>query len=77
MAERCGPLRFAFDLPSNEKALTMVLRGWTAFGIPMPRFLGPRIAAREWEEAGRFHFDVAVGMPLLGDVVHYSGWLER
>ena len=77
VAERFGPLRFAFDLPSSEEGLAMVLRGWTAFGIPIPRFLGPRIAAREWEEAGRFHFDVAVGMPLLGDVVHYRGWLER
>jgi hypothetical protein len=77
VAERFGPLRFAFDLPSSEEGLAMVLRGWTVFGIPMPRFLGPRIAAREWQEGGGFRFEVGVALPLLGDVVHYTGRLER
>ncbi len=77
VAERFGPLRFAFDLPSDGEGLRMVLRRWTVFGIPMPRFLGPRIAAREWQEDGRFRFEVGVSMPLLGAVVHYAGWLER
>ena len=77
VAERFGPLRFAFDLPSDEEGLKMVLRGWTAFGVPMPRWLGPRIDAREWQEDGRFRFEVAVAMPLLGPVVRYTGWLVR
>jgi hypothetical protein len=77
VAERFGPLRFAFDLPSDGEGLRMVLRGWTAFGMPMPRWLGPRIAAREWQEDGRFRFEVGVSLPLLGEVVHYTGWLVR
>ncbi|MBB4098590.1 DUF4166 domain-containing protein [Sphingomonas kyeonggiensis] len=77
VAERFGPLRFAFDLPSDGEGLRMVLRGWTAFGVPMPRRLGPRIAAREWQEDGRFRFEVGVSLPLLGEVVHYAGWLVR
>lgn len=77
VAERFGPLRFAFDLPSDGEGLAMVLRRWTAFGLPMPGFLGPRIAAREWQEEGRFRFEVGVAMPLVGDVVHYAGWLKR
>jgi hypothetical protein len=77
VAERFGPLRFAFDLPSDGAGLAMVLRRWTAFGVPMPRWLGPRIAAREWEEAGRFRFEVGVSLPLLGEVVRYIGWLVR
>jgi len=24
---------------------------------------------------GRFHFDVPIALPLIGDVVHYRGWL--
>lgn len=77
VAERFGPLRFAFDLPSDGDGLRMVLRRWSAFGVPMPRLLGPRIAAREWQEDGRFRFEVRVALPLLGEVVHYAGWLER
>lgn len=77
VAERFGPLRFAFDLLSGGDGLRMELRGWSAFGLPMPRVLGPRIAAREWEEEGRFRFEVGVALPLIGEVVHYAGWLER
>lgn len=77
VAERFGPLRFAFDLPSDGEGLRMVLRRWTAFGVPMPRRLGPRIEAREWQEAGRFRFEVGVAMPLIGAVVRYTGWLVR
>ncbi len=76
VAERFGPLRFMFDLPADETGLRMELRGWTVFGIPMPRVLGPRIAAREWQEGGRFRFEVGVCLPLIGPVVHYQGRLE-
>jgi hypothetical protein len=74
--ERFGPIRFDFALPSDEKGLTMELRRWSIFHIPLPLFLAPRIAAREWqEENGRFGFDVRVSMPLIGPVVRYAGWL--
>lgn len=76
VAERFGPLRFVFDLPSDQTGLRMVLRGWTVFGIPMPRVLGPRIQAREWDEDGRFRFEVCVHLPLVGPVIHYAGWLQ-
>jgi hypothetical protein len=74
--ERFGAMRFAFDLPAGPDGLEMRLRRWSAFRIPMPRLLAPRIAAREWQDdEGRFRFDVAVALPLIGDVVAYSGWL--
>ncbi|MDP5278877.1 DUF4166 domain-containing protein [Sphingomonas sp. DG1-23] len=76
VAERFGPLRFVFDLPADATGLRMELRRWTAFGVPMPRALGPRIAAREWQEDGRFHFEVGVGLPWIGPVIHYAGWLS-
>ena len=75
-AERFGPLRFGFDLPSDSDGLRMELRRWSAFGVPLPLFLAPRIVAREWQEDESFRFDVAVAMPLVGEVVHYSGWLR-
>ncbi|WP_216352914.1 SDR family oxidoreductase [Sphingomonas sp. LM7] len=76
VVERFGPLRFEFDLPSDSAGLRMVLRRWSAFGVPMPRLLGPRIAAREWQEDDRFRFEVDVRLPLVGPVVRYAGWLE-
>jgi hypothetical protein len=55
----------------------MHLRRWSLLGLRLPRFLAPRIAAREWEdEDGRFRFDVRLGFPLAGEIVHYAGWLR-
>jgi hypothetical protein len=77
VAERFGPLRFVFDLPSGPHGLEMRLSRWSLFRLPMPLFLAPRIAAREWDEQGRFRFQVAVSLPLLGPVIGYAGWLEK
>jgi hypothetical protein len=76
LVERFGLLHFTFDLPSDHRGLEMHLRRWSAFGIPLPLALAPRGVAREWEEQGRFRFDVPIALPLVGRVVHYTGWLE-
>jgi hypothetical protein len=75
LVERFGPLRFQFDLPSDARRLEMRIVGWSCFGVPLPLALAPQSIAREWEEAGRFHFDVPIALPLVGMVVHYRGWL--
>jgi NAD(P)-dependent dehydrogenase (short-subunit alcohol dehydrogenase family) len=76
VTERFGALRFDFDLPSGPHGLHMRLRRWSLFRLPMPLVLAPCIAARECEQDGRFCFEVAVALPLIGPVVAYSGWLE-
>jgi hypothetical protein len=76
LAERFGLIRFAFDLSSDSAGLRMIIRRWWLGPLPLPLFLAPRSEAREWEEDGRFHFDVPIVLPLLGPLVHYSGWLE-
>lgn len=76
LTERFGPLRFRFALLGDAAGLKMVLRSWTCIGIPLPLALAPRIAAREWQEEDRFRLDVRIALPLVGDVVHYSGWLR-
>lgn len=75
IVERFGPLRFAFELAAGASGLEMRLRRWSAFRIPLPRLLAPRIAAREWAEEGRFRFEVSAAVPLAGEVARYSGWL--
>ncbi|HVQ08667.1 MAG TPA: DUF4166 domain-containing protein [Allosphingosinicella sp.] len=75
--ERFGPMRFGFALAPAPDGLVMHLRRWSLFGVRLPLFLAPRIAAREYEdEQGRFRFDVRLGFPLAGEIVHYSGWLR-
>lgn len=76
LVERFGPIRFAFALPSDGAGLSMELRHWSIFGVPLPRLLAPRIDAREWQEDDHFRFDVAVSAPLAGHIVRYSGWLR-
>ena len=76
LVERFGPLRFLFDLPADESGLEMHIRGWSFLGLPLPLALAPRSRAREWQEHGRFRFDVPIALPLIGLIVHYSGWLE-
>jgi hypothetical protein len=74
--ERFGPMRFGFALAPTPDGLAMHLRRWSILGLPLPRFLAPRIAAREYEAEGRFHFDVRLTFPLIGPIVHYTGWLK-
>jgi hypothetical protein len=76
LVERFGPLRFGFELPSDERGLAMVMRRWWIGPFRLPLLLAPRSLAREWEEDGRFHFDVPISLTLLGRIVHYRGWLE-
>ncbi|WP_439616102.1 DUF4166 domain-containing protein [Shinella sp.] len=77
LTERFGPMRFSFDLPSDASGLTMVMRGWSVFGVPMPLWLAPRSEAREWAEGEDFCFDVPITLPGIGTIVHYSGRLRR
>lgn len=75
LVERFGPIRFGFDLPSDEAGLTMKLRRWWLGPLRLPLALAPACEAREWTEDGKFWFDVPVALPLVGLVAHYRGWL--
>jgi hypothetical protein len=76
LVERFGPLRFAFELRAGDGELKMRLRRWGVLGLPLPLLLAPRVNAREWQECDRFRFDDRIVMPLVGEVIHYSGWLR-
>ncbi len=77
LVERFGLLRFGFRLEIEERGLAMQLRRWWCGPVRLPMFLAPQSTAREFAgDDGRFHFDVPIGLPLIGPVVHYRGWLE-
>jgi len=77
LCEQFGPLTFAMTLVLEGGRLSLALRHWRAFAIPLPMWLGPRAVAYEMAEAGRFHFHVEIGHPLTGLIVRYRGWLVR
>ena len=77
LCERFGPLTFAMALVPEEGRLRLVLRRWSAFGVPLPMWLCPRTASYESAEDGRFCFHVEISHPLTGLIVRYRGWLVR
>jgi hypothetical protein len=60
---------------TGDGRLRLVLRRWTFLGIPLPIGLAPQGHAIEFEQDGRFRFDVAIRAPLIGPIVRYRGWL--
>jgi len=77
LCETFGPLTFAMALVPDGDKLRLVLRRWSAFGIPLPMWLCPRSDSFETVEDGRFKFNVEIRHPLVGMIVRYRGWLER
>ena len=75
LCERFGQMTFALALVWQKGRLSLVIRGWTAFGIPLPQFLAPRITAFKTVEDGRFRFHVDIAHRLTGPIVRYKGWL--
>ncbi len=75
LIERFGPLAFAMAAVEEEGRLRLVLRRWSAFGVPLPLWAAPRSDALEHAAGGRFNFRVDIALPLVGRIVRYEGWL--
>lgn len=76
LCEKFGPVTFGLALVVDSSRLILVVRRWSLFGIPMPRFLIPKGEAFEFERNGTFHFDVDIHAPLIGKIVQYVGYLK-
>ena len=76
--ERLGPIRFCFWLHVHERAIH-----WRVIGarllwiVPLPGCLFSRVRCREYEHDGRYAFVAEAGLPLIGALIRYEGWLER
>jgi hypothetical protein len=76
VTERFGPLTFDLHLVATHDGLDLIAGRGRIGPIPLPRFLVPLSDARERVDAqGRFTFDVPIGLPGIGRLVHYRGWL--
>ena len=76
LCEKFGPFVFGLALVVDSDRLEFVVRRWSLFGIPMPRFLAPEGESFEFEQNGRFHFNVVIQAPIIGLIVSYAGYLE-
>jgi hypothetical protein len=76
LCERFGPFTFGLALVVGSGRLELVPQRWDLLGMPLPRSWSPRGTSFEMETQGRFAFDVAIQLPLVGRLVRYSGWLE-
>jgi Domain of unknown function (DUF4166)/Saccharopine dehydrogenase NADP binding domain len=77
LCERFGPLTFAMALVVAGERLSLVLRRWSIFGVPLPMWLCPRSVSYESAEGGRFNFHVRISHPLTGPTIRYDGSLVR
>lgn len=78
LVERFGAMRFRIDLTWQDGRLHYPVVSGSILGVQLPHALCPVSKTFEYVDAhGRPCFDVAIRLPLAGEVVHYSGWLEE
>ena len=77
LRERLGPVVLDFAVDTGKEGLSLHLRRARCLGLPLPRWLHPRVRAEESAVDGLFRFDVEASLPLAGFVVHYSGTLHH
>ena len=76
LIESFGPYTLRFRLTPDGDAVSWTLQRAAVFGLAIPSFLAPRIAAREWLAADKaYAMSVVVALPLLGLVLRYEGEL--
>lgn len=77
MTERFGPFTFRLGLSVKDGALHFPVVSGRLGPIPLPRWLLPASDTREYQDNGRFHFDVRLVAPITkGLMVHYRGYLQ-
>jgi Domain of unknown function (DUF4166) len=78
IVELFGPFSLHYHLMVDKDCITWMLRRSRFFGVPIPMLLAPRIAAREWvSEDGKYEMSAEVTLPVLGQLLSYTGALVR
>ncbi|MBV9704043.1 MAG: DUF4166 domain-containing protein [Methylobacteriaceae bacterium] len=76
LTERFGPFAIVLALSASDAGIDMKVTGWHMGPLPLPRGLAPwTIATERAAPDGRFCFDIEIGLPLVGRLVRYRGWL--
>lgn len=77
MIERMGMATNIFRVSVEDSALRLDLIGFRFLGVPLPSALRPHCHARENENDGRYVFDVPVDLWPFGQIIRYTGRMER
>jgi len=75
LCERFGPFTFGLATVIENGHLRLPVRRWSLLGLRLPLWLAPQSNAREFDVDGRFHFDVDISLPFIGQVARYQGYL--
>ncbi|HVZ42129.1 MAG TPA: DUF4166 domain-containing protein [Candidatus Kapabacteria bacterium] len=73
LAERKGPATVYFLLRADAGGITFQYHSTRMFGIPLPRFIAPHIAARAAGEEQGWRIDVRISIPMVGPIAAYHG----
>jgi hypothetical protein len=75
--ERFGPLTLEFAVAGSEQGIDFSVAQCRIGPLPLPKRFTPLLAASERAGAdGTYRFDVEIGLPLVGRLVRYRGWLR-
>jgi hypothetical protein len=77
LCERFFPFVFFHRLTPSAEALRWDLVAWRLLWLPLPRWLMPPTVCLESGDGDRFTFDIDVRFPILGQLIHYRGWLAQ
>jgi YfiH family protein len=75
LRERVGLVTFGFALSASDGVLRWDVHEVRALGLRWPARWFSGVHACESEQDGRYRFEVRAALPLVGDLVHYEGWL--
>jgi hypothetical protein len=77
LCERFLPFVFFHRLTPTAQALRWDLVAWRLWFLPLPRWLMPPTVCFERGDGDRFVFDIDVRFPIIGQLIHYRGWLAQ
>ncbi|NRB38077.1 MAG: DUF4166 domain-containing protein [Pseudomonadales bacterium] len=77
LVECLGPLQLYLQPREEDGQLNYHFVSTHFMFIPLPGFLSPSIEAWEKELEGKYHFNVCVKMPFIGEVIAYKGIMQR
>ena len=77
LAERLGPVTLLFRLRASDAGIDWCPSGLRFLGMPLPLSWLNFTGGQERQSAdGRYLFDAWGGLPLIGRLVRYHGWLQ-
>lgn len=76
LTERLGALRLNFKLALVDGSIRWRVASANWLGLALPSRWFAQLIACESIEQDHYHFDVSVGLPWVGTLINYAGWLN-